>query len=142
MPCMFLFLHFYPHNDKLSLSAHGFSCGCRDWCELQGQKLLSVPDWICWRRESFGIVPEDSPSHSLPLSFSTQNNIQQSGIPNIKNVRSLADVFLFSISCLFFLEFLEHWFLHVQMQHIELIKLTCVHAQAQFLKQCRCDEKL
>jgi len=72
-----------------------------DWCELQGQKLRSVPDWICWRRESFGITPEISPSHSIPLS--TLNNIQHSGIPNIKNVKSLTDVFLFSISaCLFF----------------------------------------
>jgi len=72
-----------------------------DWCELQGQKLRSVPDWICWRRESFGITPEISPSHSLPLS--TLNNIQHSGIPNIKNVKSLTDVFLFSISaCLGF----------------------------------------
>ncbi len=72
---LFGFLHsFYPHNDKLSLSAHGFSCGCWDWCELQGQKLLSVPDWICWRRESFGIVPEDSPSHSLPLFLYTKQH--------------------------------------------------------------------
>lgn len=106
---MYLFLlhSFNPHHDKFSLSPHAvFSCGCWDWCELQGQKLRSVPDWICRRRESFGVAPEISPSHSLPLSLSlslsTQNNIQHSGIPNITNVKSL-DVFLFSISaCLLF----------------------------------------
>lgn len=129
MPCIcFCYFAFFLSTSRqaLPLSAHGFSCGCWDWCELQGQQLQSVPDWICWRRESFGITPEISPSHSLPLSFSTQNNIQHSGIPNIKNVKSLTDVFLFSV-CLFFL--------HVQMQHIKLIKLTFVHAQTQFYKQ-------
>lgn len=141
MPCI-CFLHsFYPHHDKFSLSAHTVShVAAGIQCELQGQELQSVPDWICWRKESFGIAPEISPSHSLPLSFSTQNNIQHSSIPNIKNVRSLGDVFLFSISCLV-LEFWEHWFLHVQTQRIELIKLICVHAQTQF-KQFRCDGQL
>ncbi len=122
--CFCIFIHIMTSSRSLHTVSHvaagiGVNCRGRSCCRFQTGSVGEERALASFQK---------TPPHILSHSFSTQNNIQQSGIPNIKNVRSLADVFLFSISCLFFLEFLEHWFLHVQMQHIELINShVCMH---------------
>ncbi len=80
-------------------------------------------------------------SRSLPLTFSptlflyTKQHSAQWHTKHQKCQKSCWCLSLFHLFSVFW----EHWFLHVQTQHIELIKLTCMHAQTQFIKQFRCD---
>lgn len=85
-------------------------------------------------------------SRDLPLTFSptlslyTKQHLAQWHTKHHKCQKSYWCFSLFHL-CLsvIFLEFWEHWFLRVQMQHVELIKLASVQAQTQF-KQFRCED--
>lgn len=137
----FVFLNsFYLHHDKFYLS---FSLSLHTWFLMW---LLG----LVWTAEAEALVCSRlvllekrelwHHSRELPLTFSPTLFLYTTTFSTVAYQTSkMLEVLLMSFSfaslvCLF-LDFWEHWFLHVQIQHTELIKLTCVHAQTQF----RCD---